>query len=69
MDRQTAPMPVIIGTTPIGPILGRRGRLKEKGLGVALKPFVFDDLLHEVDHSWTRLETDAGQPGTSAAGA
>ena len=69
MDRQTAAMPVIIGTAPTGPILGRGGRLKEKGLGVALKPFVFDDLLHGVDHRWTRLATDAGQPGTSAAAA
>ncbi len=67
MDCQTAPMPVIIGTAPIGPLLGREGRLKEKGLDVALKPFVFDNLLHEVDHSSARLETDAGQPGTSTA--
>ena len=67
MDRETATIPVIICTAAVRLVRDLEGHLKEKGVGVVLKPFDIDDLLLEVNQHWRQLEADAGRPGTSTA--
>ena len=67
MDRETATIPVIVCTAAVRLVRDLEGHLKEKGVGVLLKPFDIDDLLREINGRWDQLEADAGQPGTRTA--
>lgn len=59
MDRATANIPVIICTGALRQVRELEGHLKEKGVGIVLKPFDIDDLLHEVNECWGHLVLDA----------
>ncbi len=62
MDRTTATIPVIICTGALRQARELEGHLKEKGVGVVLKPFDIDDLLHAVNDCWSTLAVDARNP-------
>jgi CheY-like chemotaxis protein len=62
MDRETATIPVIICTGAVRQVRELEGHLKAKGVGIVLKPFDIDDLLHEVNVCWASLEEDAKHP-------
>ena len=64
MDRDTRDIPVVVCTAAVRLVRDLEGHLKEKGVGVVLKPFDIDDLLREINGRWHQLEADAGQPGT-----
>ena len=64
MDRETATIPVVVCTAAVRLVRDLEGHLKEKGVGVILKPFDIDDLLREVGARWEQLEGDAGKTGT-----
>jgi DNA-binding response OmpR family regulator len=64
LARATATIPVIVCTAAVNLARELEGHLKEKGVGVILKPFDIDDLLREVDAAWHRLPPDADVPGT-----
>ena len=59
MDRATATIPVIICTGAVRQVREMEGHLKEKGVGIVLKPFDIDDLLHQVNECWRNLAVDA----------
>lgn len=52
MNRETARIPVIVCTAAIGLVRQLEGHLKEKGVGIVLKPFDIDDLLREINSVW-----------------
>lgn len=62
MDRATADLPVIVCTGAIRQVREMEGHLKEKGVGIVLKPFDIDDLLHAVNECWQNLAADAARP-------
>lgn len=62
MDRATAAIPVIVCTGAVRQVREMEGHLKEKGVGIVLKPFDIDDLLHEVSECWQTLAADAARP-------
>ncbi len=64
MDRETATIPIIVCTAAVRLVRDLEGHLKEKGVGVVLKPFDIDDLLREIDSCWAQREEDAGRLGT-----
>lgn len=59
MNRATASIPVIVCTAAITLARELEGHLKEKGVGVVIKPFDIDDLLCEVRAAWTGLVSSA----------
>ena len=67
MDRATMTIPVIVCTAAVQMVREMEGHLKEKGVGVILKPFDIEDLLREIDASWRRLTEDAAETGTETA--
>lgn len=52
MNRQTAKIPVIVCTAALGLVRQLEGHLKEKNVGIVVKPFDIDDLLREIDAMW-----------------
>ena len=58
---------MIVCTAAIRLVRELEGHLKEKGVGVVLKPFDIDDLLREINGRWAQLEEDAGRRGTVTA--
>jgi DNA-binding response OmpR family regulator len=48
MDRTTARIPVIVCTGAVREVREMEGWLREKGVGIVLKPFDIEDLLNEV---------------------
>ena len=64
MDRATRKLPVIICTAAINRVRELEGHLKEKGVGVVLKPFDIEDLLQAVNRAWTELVPEAVESGT-----
>jgi CheY-like chemotaxis protein len=76
MHRATASIPIIVCTAAVQLVRQLEGHLKEKGVGVVIKPFDIDDLIREVDVAWanvrsTSLDNDQPQysPQTAAASA
>ena len=67
MDRETMTIPVIVCTAAVHMVREMEGHLKEKGVGVILKPFDIEDLLREIASSWRRLEEDASESGTETS--
>ena len=67
LDRQTQNIPVIVCTAAVSLVRELEGHLKEKGVGVILKPFDIDDLLREVNAAWTQLSVDAVTRGTKTS--
>lgn len=59
MDRATANIPIIVCTGAVRQVREMEGHLKEKGVGIVLKPFDIDDLLHQVNECWQTLSEDA----------
>lgn len=55
MDRATATIPIIVCTAAVQLARELEGHLKEKGVGIILKPFDIDDLIREIDATWERL--------------
>ena len=69
MDKATATIPIIVCTAAIRLARELEGHLKEKGVGVVLKPFDIDDLLRVIDETWALADV-AEKPGArSSAGA
>jgi DNA-binding response OmpR family regulator len=64
LDRATEMIPVIVCTAAINLVRELEGHLKEKGVGIVLKPFDIDDLLRQVNASWGQLGEDASSSGT-----
>jgi CheY-like chemotaxis protein len=64
LDRATATIPIIVCTAAVRLVRELEGHLKEKGVGIVLKPFDIDDLLREVNDRWAQLKEDAERPGT-----
>ncbi len=52
MDRDTADIPIIVCTAALNLVRELEGHLREKGVGVVLKPFDIDHLLAEIDKMW-----------------
>ena len=67
MDRETMTIPVIVCTAAVQLVRELEGHLKEKGVGVVLKPFDIEDLLRVVAASWRRLDEDAREAGTETS--
>ncbi len=67
LDRTTEMIPVIVCTAAVTLVRELEGHLKEKGVGIILKPFDIDDLLRQVNASWNHLGDDAAHPGTKTA--
>lgn len=67
LDRATETIPVIVCTAAITLVRELEGHLKEKGVGIVLKPFDIDDLLREVNASWNQLGEDAASSGVKTA--
>ena len=61
LDRETAKIPIIVCTAALNVVRELEGHLREKGVGVVLKPFDIDDLLREVTLHWPALEGEAGK--------
>ena len=61
MDRETASIPIIVCTAAINLVRELEGHLREKGVGVVLKPFDIDDLLLEVNQRWPALAEEAAK--------
>lgn len=61
MDRATAHIPVIVCTGAVRQVREMEGHLREKGVGIVLKPFDIDDLLHEVNGCWQTLAEEASR--------
>ena len=59
LDRETVGTPVIVCTAAVRQVREMEGRLREKGVGVILKPFDIDDLLLEVEASFAALDRSA----------
>ncbi len=59
MNRTTAKIPIIVCTAALQLARELEGHLKEKGVGIVLKPFDIDDLLREVNAVW------ASRPATA----
>lgn len=49
MSRATAAIPIVVCTAAVQLVRHLEGHLKEKRVGIVLKPFDIDDLLREVD--------------------
>ena len=67
MDPGTVKTPVIVCSAAVRLLRDLEGHLKEKGVGVVIKPFDLDDLLRAVDHAWSQLARDAADTGTATA--
>ena len=67
MNRATASIPVIVCTAAITLARQLEGHLKEKRVGVVIKPFDIDDLLREIEVVWAVLETTASEPSEPVA--
>ncbi len=52
MNRGTSGIPVIVCTAAVTLVRQLEGRLKEKRVGIVVKPFDIDDLLREIDAIW-----------------
>ncbi|MDQ3411170.1 MAG: response regulator [Chloroflexota bacterium] len=52
MNRETARIPVIVCTAALGLVRQLEGHLKEKSVGIVVKPFDIDDLLREINAVW-----------------
>ncbi|MDQ3694520.1 MAG: response regulator [Chloroflexota bacterium] len=52
MSRETAKIPVIVCTAALGLVRQLEGHLKEKNVGIVVKPFDIDDLLREINAVW-----------------
>ena len=61
MDRETASIPIIVCTAAINLVRELEGHLREKGVGVVLKPFNIDDLQLEVNQRWPALAEEAAK--------
>ena len=61
MDRETASIPIIVCTAAINLVRELEGHLREKGLGVVLKPFDIDDQLLEVNQRSPALAEEAAK--------
>jgi DNA-binding response OmpR family regulator len=55
MNRSTATIPIIVCTAALQLVRQLEGHLKEKGVGIVLKPFDIDDLIREVDAIWASI--------------
>ncbi len=62
MDRATANIPIIVCTGAVRQVREMEGHLKDKGVGIILKPFDIEDLLHQVNECWQSLAQDAARP-------
>jgi DNA-binding response OmpR family regulator len=58
MSRITAEIPVIVCTAAIHLVRELEGHLKEKGVGIVLKPFDIDDLLREINAVWESKDSE-----------
>lgn len=67
MDRQTMTTPIIVCTAAIHLVRNLEGHLKEKGVGIVLKPFDIDDLVRAVNRCWDGVARDAAEAGTQTA--
>jgi len=63
MDRETMSIPVIVCTAAIALVRELEGRLRDKNVGIILKPFDIDDLLLEV----SRVLAEASSQGPEDA--
>jgi DNA-binding response OmpR family regulator len=52
MNRATAKIPVIVCTAAVQLVRQFEGHLKEKAVGVVIKPFDIDDLVREIEAVW-----------------
>jgi len=57
MDRETMSIPIIVCTAAIALIRELEGRLRDKNVGIILKPFDIDDLLREVSRALAEAAT------------
>jgi len=58
MDRETMSIPIIVCTAAIALIRELEGRLRDKNVGIILKPFDIDDLLREVSRALAEAATE-----------
>jgi DNA-binding response OmpR family regulator len=63
MNRATAQIPVIVCTAAVQLVRQLEGHLKEKAVGVVIKPFDIDDLLREIDAVWDSAPCVPPAPG------
>lgn len=59
MNRATASIPVIVCTAAISLVRDLEGHLKEKHVGLVVKPFDIDDLLREIDVAWAHFDSES----------
>jgi CheY-like chemotaxis protein len=52
LNRETARIPVIVCTAALGLVRQLEGHLKEKKVGIVVKPFDIDDLIREINAVW-----------------
>lgn len=69
MNRETMSIPIIVCTAALDVVRDLQGHLREKGVGVILKPFDIDDLLRAVARSWDTLARDVPSPAGAGDGA
>jgi len=57
MDRETMSIPIVVCTAAIALVRDLEGRLRDKKVGIILKPFDIDDLLREVSRALAEAAT------------
>src|SRR5690606_25901406 len=62
MHRATARIPIIVCTAAVQLVRQLEGHLKEKGVGIVIKPFEIDDLLREINSIWATIPATATTP-------
>ena len=62
MHRATARIPLIVCTAAVQLVRQLEGHLKEKGVGIVIKPFEIDDLLREINSIWATIPATATTP-------
>ncbi len=58
MDRETMSIPIVVCTAAIALVRDLEGRLRDKKVGIILKPFDIDDLLREVSRALAEAATE-----------
>lgn len=62
MHRATANIPIIVCTAAVQLVRQLEGHLKEKSVGIVIKPFDIDDLLREIDAAWASVPASSTTP-------
>lgn len=68
MNRETSNLPIIVCTAALRLAKELEGHLTAKGVGLVLKPFDIDDLLHEVGKALNRVAKDEQPNGILTRG-